>query len=467
MRIDQATKLIVLPVIFLFASVAVQAKTTAGIPLQKVPAALIEPGSGADSYSLVVEKATQRLFLYKFKAGHFYLRSSFPVSTGENMGDKMKEGDIKTPEGFYLFNNKFIKGELADIYGVLAYPMDYPNFWDRRLGKAGKGIWLHGTNRTLVPQDSNGCVALKNIHLIKLESIIRLHNTPLIIYDQIEYKNIRDIQREARQIKTFIETWRSAWERKDFKLYRSLYVQDFSSNSGMNYTAWMAHKARLNQKYRKINVKVKRLRIFKHQGMIVATFKQYYRGGPFISNGNKRLYLHEGKDGYRIMAEVWSPFPPTHPKKTLPLLVRNQVIQEARLASLSTTASKAAARSRTILEREKIRRLVEHWLADWRNKDVDGYISHYHPGFRYRNMDLAGYRDYKNRIFEKYREISIGVRKLRVKVEAPRAEVTFIQDFHSNQYQDRGLKKLILVKHGNGWRIKEESWDQIRAGAKP
>ncbi|MBW2093139.1 MAG: hypothetical protein JRI34_13580 [Deltaproteobacteria bacterium] len=235
----------------------------------------------------------------------------------------------------------------------------------------------------------------------------------------------------------------------------------------MNYHTWMAHKARLNKKYRKIKVDIEQIRIFKHQGMIVVVFKQYYQGDHFSSNGNKRLYIRKQRDGYKIVAEVWSPFPPKEPKKVLPLVVRNEVIEKARLAKLSASSKKVTVRAGADMEKEKIRLFLEHWLAYWRNKNINGYISQYHPNFRFRNMNLAGFRNYKKRIFMKYKKISIGVRKLTVKIDKSRAQVSFIQDFRTELYQDRGIKKLILVKYGDEWRIKEESWNQIRAGAKP
>ncbi len=467
MQIGQISKFIFLLVALLLVPVTAGAKLPSGMPVRKVPAALIDPGSGTNGYVLVVEKATQRLFLYEYKNSLFFLKAIFPVSTGESIGDKMKEGDTKTPEGFYIFNKKFIKRELAEIYGILAYPMDYPNFWDKRLGKAGDGIWLHGTNRELKPRDSNGCIALNNIDILALEDIIRLHETPIIVYDQIVYRDVRENKEEAKRIRNFIAAWKRAWERKDFRRYQSCYASDFQNNADLDYKAWMAHKARLNRKYKKIKIDIKQLRIFKHQGMIVATFKQYYKGDRFLSNGNKRLYLRPQGNGYKIVAEVWSPFPPKEPKKTLPLVVRNEVIQKARLARRRSAAMASASQVKADIEKEKVRLFLERWLTYWREKNIDGYISRYHPNFRFRNMNLAGFRNYKSRLFNKYREIFIGVRKLNVKINKSYAHVSFIQDFRTKQYQDRGIKKLILVKYRGEWRIKEESWDQINAGAKP
>lgn len=435
-------------------------ETPASRPLRRIPDALIEPGPGPGNFMIVVEKASQTLFLYEFKKGDYFLVNSFPCTTGENKGDKRAEGDRKTPEGFYLFSKKHIESDLAPIYGILAYPMDYPNFWDQRLDKGGKGIWMHGINRELVPRDSNGCVALRNIDILTLEERIQLYDTPIIIYDKINYKNPGELNREAARVKSFVEDWRAAWEGKDFRRYKSRYARDFKGG-GKDYQAWMEYKSRLNQTYARIKVDLENLRVFRHQESVVVVFNQYYRGGNgFVSNGLKRLYLRDKKDGYEIVGEVWKPFPPKPPRKVLPAEVRERVLASA--AKPGPVAGKPARP-----ELEKVRRAVKGWLASWRKKDIDKFISHYHPGFSYEGMDLAGFRDYKTRLAGKYKKISIRAEKMEIKVNGPRALVTFVQDYRSDQYRDYGLKKLVFQKRGGKWRIREESWQDMRAGAKP
>ncbi|MEE9435955.1 MAG: hypothetical protein V3V37_04670, partial [Candidatus Adiutricales bacterium] len=80
---------------------------------------------------------------------------------------------------------------------------------------------------------------------------------------------------------------------------------------------------------------------------------------------------------------------------------------------------------------------------------------------------LKAFKRHKTLLFNRYSGISIGVRNIKINVNRTQAEVTFIQDFRSRQYQDRGLKKLVLVKFQENWRIKEESWREMRAGGKP
>ena len=450
------------------------ANPVTGRPLSRIPDALIEPGAGKVSHVLVVEKASQSLLMYEYNGGRYFVKDSFEVSTGERIGDKEEEGDLKTPEGFYIFTTKYLERELAPIYGILAYPMDFPNFLDLRLGKTGNGIWLHGSDRKLLPWDSNGCIALNNIDLLRLEEIIRLQDTPIIIYDKVEYEPIEKIRDEATRIKTFVESWRRAWERKDISRYRSFYDREFTNNIGIDYADWMSKKSRLALKYKKISIKFDNLRIFRHQGLVVVIFNQNYQGDSYSNIGEKRLYLVQRKGGYKISSEVWKPIPPRLAPKTLPLAVRNRVVKEAQMASLALSNIREGQKGKipsALPEREKIRRLLENWLKDWSAEDQKSYFSYYHPNFRLRNLkqdlNLESFKRHKTLVFNRYSDISIGVRNLKINVNRTQAEVTFIQDFRSRQYQDRGLKKLVLVKFQENWRIKEESWREMRAGGKP
>ena len=495
-------------------------------PEKTIPDALIEPGPGPGRYILVVEKSEQRLDLYEFRMGHYYKLRSMPCSTGENTGDKNIEGDKKTPEGFYLFNKKSLESELAPIYGILAYPMDYPNFWDRHIGKQGSGIWLHGTNKKLKPLDSNGCVELKNIDILHLEDLLHLYDTPIVVYDQIAYKSIDEINSEAARIKAFVESWRISWEKKDLKSYKSKYSRDFISDDGKNYDRWLEHKEQLAEKYSRIRVDLANLRIYRHQGVIVVLFEQYYQGDGFKSDGLKRLFIRETEGGYKIVAEAWSEFPPRSPEKVLSAEVRQRVLKDAghtasMTASLDkpapqpvrpeipavqpapapvpkptrvTVAAKTPAAAPTVIppaptaplpptsaalppetrkavqspeELRNIRNVFADWLDAWRSMNVESYLNYYHPQFTFKGMDLQEFKTYKEDLVKKYKDISIKVSKLNIEIEGSTAKVTFIQDYKSDKYQDYGLKTLYLQKHNQDWRIRKEIWQDMSAGAKP
>ena len=69
-----------------------------------LPTPLISMGSGGESYAILVEKQTQRLFLYGFSDGEITQIKSFPCSTGKNSGDKRRRGDRRTPGAIHIFS---------------------------------------------------------------------------------------------------------------------------------------------------------------------------------------------------------------------------------------------------------------------------------------------------------------------------------------------------------------------------
>ncbi len=53
------------------------------------------------------------------------------MSIGENGVGKKRAWDRKTPLGIYFITEQLDTSNLDDKYGVAAYPLDYPNAWDR------------------------------------------------------------------------------------------------------------------------------------------------------------------------------------------------------------------------------------------------------------------------------------------------------------------------------------------------
>jgi murein L,D-transpeptidase YafK len=300
-----------------------------------LPDALIYPGD-RPGHILVADKANQMLYLYNHDGdGNITLERVMPCSTGKSMGDKMVEGDKKTPNGFYIFNQKFLPRELAPMYGTLAYPTDYPNFWDRHLGRGGYGIWLHGTDKPLVDNDSNGCIALENADIAQLEDLLKLYDTILITYEDLTLAPVEELRRENQAIKDFLEDWRRAWSGKDHAAYRAKYAPDFVNSDKRGFEDWMTHKENVASNYQDIRVELKNLRIYRHRDVIVAAFEQDYQGDQrFTSVGLKRLYLRpEEGGGYRIIGEKFRQMPPVEQRKRL-------TAQEKRLAL--TTPPKVA-----------------------------------------------------------------------------------------------------------------------------
>ena len=106
------------------------------------------------------------------------------ISIGQNGVGKEKAWDRKTPLGVYFITEQLDTSNLDAKYGVAAYPLDYPNAWDKHKERTGDGIWLHGVDANGTkrpPRDTDGCLALPNDELMSLSATLQPLTTPLIV----------------------------------------------------------------------------------------------------------------------------------------------------------------------------------------------------------------------------------------------------------------------------------------------
>ncbi len=266
------------------------------------PAPLLSGLTEGSFHALIVDKSEQKLSVWRVKNGEASIVDSFRCSTGENPGDKWVRGDMKTPEGVYFFCSLIDGAQLPSKYGLWAFTTDYPNFIDKRKGKNGDGIWLHGRDKPVGPRpDSNGCVALENKDLIQVSKYIRLQGTPLIIVDSLKMVPRSRIIEQERKIRDAIEGWRSAWESKDIDRYMSHYSKNFQAG-WYDYFGWRDKKSKLYDLYSKIMVRLGEIYLYKQGDIITAIFTQIYRSESYGSTGIKVLYFRDEGD-YKIYAE--------------------------------------------------------------------------------------------------------------------------------------------------------------------
>jgi L,D-peptidoglycan transpeptidase YkuD (ErfK/YbiS/YcfS/YnhG family) len=134
---------------------------------------------------IIVSTDTNRLYLYENSENGYQQLANYYVSIGRKGTGKTYRGDLKTPIGIYSIKQQIADKDLADLYGIGALTLSYPNDWDKKQGRTGSGIWLHGTPRSTfsrAPLASRGCVVLNNPAMQTLLSKHRLdETTPVII----------------------------------------------------------------------------------------------------------------------------------------------------------------------------------------------------------------------------------------------------------------------------------------------
>ena len=112
------------------------------------------------------------------------------MSIGENGVGKRRAWDRRTPLGIYFVTERRDTQRLAERYGPLAFPLDYPNAWDRLHDRRGEGIWIHGGPEGgdhRPPQDTDGCIALENNELLALADDLIPAVTPVVVTHSIRW----------------------------------------------------------------------------------------------------------------------------------------------------------------------------------------------------------------------------------------------------------------------------------------
>ena len=273
----------------------------------RVPRYLLQLNSN-QKHAIVVDTKRSRLYLYQNDNGTPRFVADYYISTGKRGADKTREGDQKTPIGVYHVTSSMPRNKLSDFYGHGAFPINYPNEWDKRHGRKGHGIWLHGTPSNTFsrpPRASDGCVVLSNVDLDTLGKSLEIGLTPVIISDNIEWLSLDDWTEERKALNDEIERWRNDWESRDTESYLKHYSPDFSGG-GMNLSQWSAQKHAVNAQKEWIKLKISDVSMFRNPGkddMAVVTFEQDYRSSNLANRMKKTQYWIKEDKKWRIVFE--------------------------------------------------------------------------------------------------------------------------------------------------------------------
>ena len=439
-------------------------------PFKPVPASILHWPERGPSHIILVDKSVEKVFLYRKENPHIPYKT-YTCTTGENEGPKLRRNDRKTPEGIYFFTREYHQRELAPRYGTRAFALDYPNAVDRKDGKGGYGIWFHGLDKPLKPRDTNGCVAFANEDIEALAPIIRLGDTPVVISSRVEMLEPSELKKEQKEILQVIETWRSAWQKKQIDRYMSTYCTTFQS-AGKNWNQWKAHKTRLARRYNTIRVEVRDLLILRNDGLVLAGFTQEYSNEHFDSAGRKTLFLRQNSRQWKIIREyfesteilpVTAKAEPAAVATAGPAPALKQPSVPAKPPAPEVKTASLLAQSYTA----EIKDFLSRWKKAWEGKNLGAYIAFYDSTFESGDMDFKAWKAHKEKLNRRYRSIAVAIEDLTIEQASPAvATATFKQTYKADNYQDHGLKNLLLVKRGDHWRIKKEEWRPLDKGSR-
>ena len=259
-------------------------------------------------HAVVVDTQKSRLYLYQNDNGTPRFIADYYITQGKLGSDKTREGDKKTPIGVYHVTSSLPRQKLADLYGSGAFPINYPNDWDKRQGRNGHGIWLHGTPSDTFsrpPKASDGCVVLANQDLDSLSKTLQIGLTPVIISNSIEWLSLDDWQSERSSLLKMIEEWRQDWESRNVDSYARHYSHKFNTD-GQGYREWVEHKRKVNAGKSWIKVATGNISMFRNPGTeeyVVVTFEQDYRSSNLSGQMKKRQYWIKEGGRWKIVFE--------------------------------------------------------------------------------------------------------------------------------------------------------------------
>jgi murein L,D-transpeptidase YafK len=276
-------------------------------PLQRVPRYILQLHPGQE-HALIVDSGKSRLYVFANVDGRPTLVADYYVTIGKQGVEKTREGDQKTPLGVYHVTGNLPRQKLKDFYGAGAFPINYPNEWDRRLGRNGFGIWLHGVpsdTYSRPPRASDGCIVLSNPDLESVGRYLQVGLTPVIIADDIEWTDTATLDAERNSLAAALESWRVDWESRDTERYLQHYSPRFRS-ADQDFAAWAAHKRIVNSGKSWVKVELSRVSMVRYpreRDVVVVTFNQEYRSNNLSNTMLKQQYWLKEDGRWKVIYE--------------------------------------------------------------------------------------------------------------------------------------------------------------------
>ncbi len=278
------------------------------LPGDKVPAYLLNLDE-TYQHALVVDASRSRLYVYENRAGLPVRVADFYVTIGKAGAGKQREGDNRTPIGIYTVSGFKSPSELDDFYGSGAFTLTYPNEWDRRLGRNGHGIWIHGSPSSTysrTPLASEGCVVLANDDLTRLGKYIRTGKTPVIIAKEVEWVAYDLLDSRRNDLAAAIDLWRRDWESRETARLLSHYSSAFRTESE-DLRQFAEVKQRVNAAKEWIRIDLNSLSMMlypERPDFALVSFVQEYRSNNFSNRTVKRQFWSRENGRWKILHET-------------------------------------------------------------------------------------------------------------------------------------------------------------------
>ncbi len=258
---------------------------------------------------LVADTGASTLYRFERNQSGFRRVDSRYMSIGTNGVGKQRAWDRKTPLGVYFITHEMDTSRLPAKYGIAAYPLDYPNGWDRYQERTGNGIWLHGVNPATPkrpPLDTDGCLALPNDELARLAPLLEPLVTPVIVTRRMHWISPAKLEATRSGLLQALESWRTSAERADLLEHLGLYAAEFRYQ-GMDKALWAEYKQGVFASRGNAAIKVDEVMLIadpEEPGLFISRFVEVVSSGDAIMSITKRLYWRRSaENGWQIVTE--------------------------------------------------------------------------------------------------------------------------------------------------------------------
>lgn len=260
----------------------------------------------ASTLVTIVDKTAKKLELLEYSDGK--LESKFKqknIITGL-MGDKLKEGDLKTPVGAYSITKHFKPSD--GYYGPAAFSLSYPNLYDSLRKRDGGGIWIHGLpfdGERIDTEKTKGCVVFNNDDLIKYEKIVG-DKGGVVIINEKDY--LKATNEQIATIFAQLFAWKHAWTISDVDAYLSFYDKEFMRFDGQKYGEFATMKRNIFAKKEDKFISFTKFNIIpypstKKGSFFKVSFFEKYSTHNYKFDGVKTLYVRLDGDKMKILVE--------------------------------------------------------------------------------------------------------------------------------------------------------------------
>nr|WP_240331963.1 L,D-transpeptidase family protein [Sulfurospirillum tamanensis] len=254
---------------------------------------------------VLVDKTADTLKVFEFEKGNPVLQMQHPVITGIG-GDKQREGDLKTPVGVYEVVRRFVPSD--PFYGQIAFALSYPNIMDKRMGKDGYGIWIHGhplNSAQRYDQNTRGCVVMTNDLLDIFDAKVQEKKTLTLISEAGEPK----VEKETIvALLTQVFEWRNAWKYSDVNRYMTFYHEDFRRFDGMRLEEFTRMKRTIFSRNEDKMILFNDLAVVPYPNeegrpLFRVSYHQTYETKNYQHRGNKEIYVDFSNNQMKILVE--------------------------------------------------------------------------------------------------------------------------------------------------------------------